>query len=388
MSSSVDMHVDHRLVHRAFSKTYIEAQSRFRELATRNGGLLTEIPHPLIGCNGEPLAIDVASWGSDNPESTLLLSSGLHGVEGFFGSAVQVALLESGLLPDRLERMRLVLVHALNPWGFSCGRRFDHNNIDCNRNFLLPGADYSGSPELYRELDSFLNPKRRPHLVDSFFVEAFWLIRRFGFAPLQQAIASGQFDFPEGLFFAGQGPSWTQHQFAAHWEEWTAEAARVVHFDFHTGLGRSGQGRLLLDYQPTEAEQEWFERMFEPQEISFVETESSSNQASEDQAESAKQTRYHATGGIGTFCHQQYPNGSYAYACCEFGTLHPVRMLRRLRQENQGYFHDRLGSNRRARAHRRLHNAFCPNSPRWRRKTLNTALDWITRSLEDLEQSP
>jgi len=369
--------VDRHLIHAVFPLTYKSARETFREQADASGGRLAEIPHPLPGANGESLAVDIASWGPTKPEATLLISSGLHGVEGFFGSAVQAAFMKQTDRLRSLRKTRVVVVHALNPWGFSHGRRFDHENIDCNRNFVLPESAFAGSPELYEVLDPFLNPQSPPRRIDAFFVQAIRLIRKYGFSRLQQTIASGQFDFPAGLFFAGRQPSWTQRRFLEQWDDWTGKTTRVVHLDFHTGLGRFGEGQLLLDYSPSKQERDWFERVFGSGSLSIHGDDSS--------AEGARETRYSATGGIGAYCHQRYAHGSYAYACCEFGTLHPVQMLRRLRHENQGYFHDRLGSRHRARAHRQLHLAFCPNSLRWRKKTLSTALDWLARSLHDLE---
>jgi hypothetical protein len=40
---------------------------------------------------GEDLTIDVALWGNLRAHKMIVISSGLHGVEGFFGSAVQLA---------------------------------------------------------------------------------------------------------------------------------------------------------------------------------------------------------------------------------------------------------------------------------------------------------
>ncbi len=61
---------------------------------------------------------------------------GLHGVEGFFGSAVQLACLEHWLSAEA-PSVKYVFLHGLNPYGFAWRRRFDENNVDPNRNFLL-----------------------------------------------------------------------------------------------------------------------------------------------------------------------------------------------------------------------------------------------------------
>jgi hypothetical protein len=117
-------------------------------------------PDQCGGPTGEELTIDVACSPNADSESVLIVSSGVHGVEGFFGSAVQVALLQhwASLTPSPIK---CVLLHGLNPFGFAWLRRFDENNADQNRNFLLEGERFEGVPESYARLDAFLNPRRR-----------------------------------------------------------------------------------------------------------------------------------------------------------------------------------------------------------------------------------
>lgn len=97
----------------------------------------------LPGPDGDELTIDVARFSPQRPERLIVLSSGLHGVEGYLGSAVQCAILEEELEgwtpPDRLA---VVMIHALNPYGFAFHRRVNENNVDLNRNFLLDGERF------------------------------------------------------------------------------------------------------------------------------------------------------------------------------------------------------------------------------------------------------
>src|SRR5213592_2819131 len=92
------------------------------------------------------ISIDTAWFGTANPHRVLLHSSGLHGVEGFAGSAIQLQLLNS--LPSLPQDAALIVVHVLNPYGMAWLRRFNENNVDLNRNFLGDDA-YIGAPEAY-----------------------------------------------------------------------------------------------------------------------------------------------------------------------------------------------------------------------------------------------
>ena len=79
----------------AFSQDYATARQRFRQAALRLDWQLEAHPIDATGPDGEQLTLDVGYSPSSDPESgVLVVSTGIHGVEGFFGSAVQVALLE------------------------------------------------------------------------------------------------------------------------------------------------------------------------------------------------------------------------------------------------------------------------------------------------------
>lgn len=78
----------------AFSSDYAAARQRFRQAASRLGWRLEAHPIGATGPGGDELTIDVGHSSGGDPERVLVVSSGVHGVEGFFGSAVQVALLE------------------------------------------------------------------------------------------------------------------------------------------------------------------------------------------------------------------------------------------------------------------------------------------------------
>src|SRR6058998_1186854 len=139
-----------------FSPDYFTAKRRFREMAGKAGGRLEFLPLDAKGPNKEELGIDIAWFGNANPRSVLLHSSGLHGVEGFAGSAIQLQMLDD--LPSLPTDAALVVVHALNPYGMAWLRRVNENNVDLNRNFLADET-FSGVPPTYAVLDSFLNPQ-------------------------------------------------------------------------------------------------------------------------------------------------------------------------------------------------------------------------------------
>src|SRR5262245_30567740 len=143
-----------------FSPDYTSAKHRFREIAAQAGARLETLPLTATGPNNEELSIDIAWLGSHTPQRALVHSSGLHGVEGFAGSAIQLELLER---PPLLRAdTAIVLVHVLNPYGMAWLRRVNENNVDLNRNFLARGERWAGAPALYSRLDPLLNPPAPP----------------------------------------------------------------------------------------------------------------------------------------------------------------------------------------------------------------------------------
>src|SRR5205823_5190293 len=140
------------------------ARRRFRAAAAALGARLEAFPTPAAGPDGEPLdlTIDAAVHGAERPRRVVLLTSGLHGVEGLVGSAVQVAVLDrlAGRQPP--PDTAVVLLHALCPYGFDQLRRANEDNVDLNRNFLRPGEAFAGSPPGYAALDHLLNPAHPP----------------------------------------------------------------------------------------------------------------------------------------------------------------------------------------------------------------------------------
>ena len=117
---------------------------------------------------------------SRNPRRAVVVSSGLHGVEGFFGSAAQLAwlrLLRQGgaSIPGGTL---VVLLHAIDPFGFAWRRRVDEGNVDLNRNFLDDGETYTGTPEHYDLVHRLLNPPSPPSRLHAFRPRAAWAVRR------------------------------------------------------------------------------------------------------------------------------------------------------------------------------------------------------------------
>jgi hypothetical protein len=352
----------------AFSPDYASARQRFRQAASRLGWLLEPHPIGLSGPDGEELTVDVACSAEADPKRVLVVSSGVHGVEGFFGSAVQIALLEQWASAN-MPPVKCVFLHGLNPFGFAWLRRCDENNVDPNRNFLLPGESYQGAPPGYAGLNRLLNPRRPPTRFEWFTWKALWAVARHGMKELRQTVAAGQYEFPQGLFFGGAGPSRMQAMLEHNFARWLADSCDVVHLDFHTGLGARGTFKLLIDYPLSDRQRtrltDWF----------GVDSFESCDPGG---------VAYDARGGLGRWCvsHPLAPN--YLFACAEFGTYGPIQVLAGLRAENQAHHWGMPAAASTVRAKRRLKELFCPSAPAWRSKVLDGSIGLVNRAVQGL----
>ena len=232
---------------RHFSATYPEARRKFLDAARAAGAAVESQVNPnATGAEGETLATDVARFGATGAESLMIVVSGTHGNEGFCGSGCQIGLIAEGVVAARPQDVAVLLIHAVNPYGFSHIRRVTEDNVDLNRNFqdfskLLPeNPRYADIHELLVPPD-WDGPGRA--LADA--ALAAWGEANGGRKAYQAAIAGGQYAFPDGLFFGGRTATWSNRTFRALVEKHGAGARLVAAIDLHTGLGPPGYGEPI-----------------------------------------------------------------------------------------------------------------------------------------------
>jgi hypothetical protein len=350
-----------------FSPSYATARQRFREAAKAAGASLEELLLEARGPNDEPLTVDVAWLGDARPRGVLLHSSGLHGVEGFAGSAIQLQLLAAR--PSLPEGMAAVFLHVVNPYGMAWLRRFNENNVDLNRNFLAADQEFRGAAEAYRKLNGLLNPATPPHALDLFLPRAVYCIARYGFQNLKQAVAEGQYEFPQGLFFGGR----QREQAAALVLAWSrrrlAAVEEVFAIDVHTGLGAKGQDTLLTHHDANSPNGQELRRRFG----GLMQSWHSSGVA------------YSIRGGFLEALERELAAAAVNSVCQEFGTYKPLWVLYALREENRWHH---WGDPRQLNhpAKRRLIEAFCPADPVWRTRVVERGEAVFHRALAMLAE--
>jgi len=238
-----------------FSTTYESARRRFVETAKAVGATLSQYAHPTAaGKFEEPLTIDVAHLGNRRADRQLLVISGTHGQEGYAGSAAQVAWLLWSEGSLALKDVGVLLVHGLNPYGFSHGSRTTENNVDLNRNFVDHTRTYPDNPG-YEELHHALTPAvwSRESFGAVSRAEADF-IEKEGADALFNALVAGQYSHPDGLMFGGNGREWSNIMLERILAEHIGHASKVAFIEWHTGIGDYGKPFFLSFNEPNSDE--------------------------------------------------------------------------------------------------------------------------------------
>jgi hypothetical protein len=195
--------------------------------------------------------------GSPSAKRIVLVNSATHGVEGFCGSGIIVSWLRSGQWKALSPGVAMVLVHAINPYGFAWLRRVTKDNVDLNRNF----QDFAQPLPVnarYDELQPVILTERWDDAAVAELGRAFEAFRqRHGAMALQGAISGGQYRHADGVFYGGTQPTWSNRTFRAILDKFAARAGHVAFIDLHTGLGPYGYGELICHAMP--GTEEWAE---------------------------------------------------------------------------------------------------------------------------------
>lgn len=355
--------------HTGFSKSYAQAREKFLNAAQAAGLQVDSHVHPLVGRDGETLAMDVVLDGAPDAPSLLVLSSACHGVEGYCGSGVQINALQNAhwRAAAKAQGVAVLYVHALNPYGFSHVRRVTHENVDINRNF----QDFSKPlPDnaAYREIEPLLLPEAWPPDAANAAATQHYIAER-GMKAYQSAVSQGQHEFPDGLFFGGQAPTWSNLTLRQVLQKYGQTCQKLAWIDLHTGLGPSGVGERIFacadDAAAYQRAKAWW-----GQGITSIYDGSSSSPM--------------LTGLMWMAAYQECPQAQYTGIALEYGTQPPDQVLQALRGDHWLQLHpeapDMLGQT----IKQDLMNAFYTDTDAWRSQILEQAMDAMHQAVNGL----
>jgi hypothetical protein len=362
-----------------FSPSYALARSRLlggaEVLRARLPLLIDSRELTVRGPHDETLALDWIMFGARRPRRALVLSSGTHGAEGFAGSAVQLAIVTQ-ILPtlDVPDDLAIVMLHAINPFGFAWTRRVNENNVDLNRNFV-DSEVYAARPcpATYEALYDALHPAdlelqadaaRRKQLAD------FWTAH--GWRAFHEAVLGGQYRHPQGLQFGGHQREPSAQHLAALLGDHLAATEQLCWIDIHTGLGAYGACELITSAMPAEPRYRYANQVWPGQVKSANAGESVSTPL---------------TGLLDDGVAALVPRSTrLAFAYAEFGTFATEPIFYTLRAENWYYGHGQIDSAAGRAAQAEMRQQFCPADPAWRAGVVATSLAYVDQALGALDR--
>ena len=255
-----------------FSENWAEATAKFDKLATQDfcrrkwfdgDGVRDTYSVPLCQIGYGPHKI--------------VINSGIHGIEGYFGSAAQILFLDKFVdmfLGAKLSsKYTINLIHVINGWGMDHRMREvmdgQHGGlVDLNRNF---GVDFSRpntlpqNPEYMLAHDLLLSKPDAIHKKNA--------IKEFRKKHLSDgvwaAISNGQYHEPYGLFYGG-AREMSENKIALQIYDYimTPDAQSLVSIGLHTGLGRfnrktgNATSEILVSHPVAHASSQYFKNVF------------------------------------------------------------------------------------------------------------------------------
>lgn len=352
-----------------FSKSYAQARQKFLSTAQAAGLTVDSNIHPLKGRDGEELAMDVVFDGAPDAQRLLVISSACHGVEGYCGSGVQVHALQNTAwrAAAKAQGVAVLYIHALNPHGFSHVRRVTHENVDINRNFQNFSQALPDNPA-YREIQPILLPEVWPPDAANAAATAQYIAER-GMKAFQAAISKGQHEFPNGLFFGGQAPTWSNLTLRKVLQKYGQACKKLAWIDLHTGLGPSGVGERIFacadDAAAYTRAKAWW-----GQGITSIYDGSSSSPM--------------LTGLMWMSAYQECPQAEYTGIAMEYGTQPPDKVMNALRGDHWLHQHPEAPAALRQQIKQDLMDAFYVDTDEWRTQIVDQAIDAMQQAVTGL----
>jgi hypothetical protein len=263
----------------------------------------------------------------------------------------------------------VLFVHALNPYGFSWWRRTTHENVDLNRNFHDFSKPLPDSPD-YDEIAPWIVPDAWPPTPE---VQALTLryIARHGEKGFQAAISSGQHKYPNGLFYGGREPTWSNRTVRQVLREHARRCRRLGWIDLHTGLGPSGVGERIFACRD-DAAALGRARAWWGQEVTSIYDGSSTSAL--------------LTGLMWLAAYEECPQAEYTGIALEYGTLPVLDVMNALRADQWLENHAETPAEQGRAIKRQLRDAFYTDTDVWKAAVVAQAREASLQALAGLTQ--
>ena len=224
----------------SFCESYDQVRAHLRELADQLG---VELSSYAIN-EADALYIDAFYLPSAGEKTNLIvLTTGVHGVEGYIGATMlDVFFGEVYPTVDTADTGVLVVANV-NPYGMKYFRRYNENNVDLNRNFILDWDSFDlASNKEYPKVDTFLGPTGK--IGNGFWHEVGFYLSlgktaiTDGAGTISDALLTGQYEYPQGVYYGGNGDEASTVYLKDVFSQCLESGyENIVHIDLHSGYG-------------------------------------------------------------------------------------------------------------------------------------------------------
>ena len=223
----------------SFLNDYDSVRARLKILSSRLG---TEI-HSYTVNETDGLYIDSFYLPAEQQTNLIILTTGVHGIEGYIGSVMLDVFFEEVYPTLDTQTTGILVVANVNPYGMKHMRRYNENNVDLNRNFILDWDSFDrASNKEYPKVDTFLGPTGT--IGNALWHEAGFYLSlgktalTQGADTISDALLTGQYEYPRGVYYGGDGDEistvFLKDVFSRCLD---SDYENIVHIDIHSGYG-------------------------------------------------------------------------------------------------------------------------------------------------------
>ncbi len=310
----------------------------------------------------------------------LIINSGLHGIEGYTGSAIQSAFIERFLDNSWPDDTGVLLIHGINPYGFKNDRKVTENNIDLNRNCVLGHQMFDIENEGYNKLYDFFVPNYPVELHNFnnrlFHVLTIEKIVKETMPVMRQAALQGQYKYPNGFYYGGKN---FEPQIIALKDlliEKTKAYQMMVNLDLHTAYGERGKLHLFISRPESKLVEKAVETLFEEKNIDWGDSDDF----------------YTVNGDYVNWANNLVPDVFCIPAVFEFGTMNSQKLFGSIKSlqimiiENQGHQFGYTDKKNEKEVKELFREMYYPKSAQWRASVLQESYETIRLMLDNLDK--
>jgi hypothetical protein len=245
-----------------------------------------------------------------------------------------------------------------------------HENVDLNRNFHDFSQPLPANPAYDALAHLIVPPSWPPSAEVNAAIGAY--ITEHGPRAWQAALSSGQHSHPQGLFYGGRNPTWSQQTLRQVLRDHGRNCRRMAWIDLHTGLGPSGHGEHIyagpVDDAAVARARAWWG------EVTSIHDGSSSSAP--------------LTGMMWLAARQECPQAEHTGIALEYGTLPLAQVLDALRAEHWLDNHPEADAAKVAAIKRQCRDAFYVDTDEWKQRVVAQGVEAARQAVAGLASSP